>query len=61
MALILGIQELLWFPLKSAIFPEIYKIYDRKGKYFKSFLWIHNLAVINNVTVDGGIVIGKDY
>ena len=57
----LSVRELLWFPLKSAIFLEIYNTYYWKGKYFKFFLWIRNSAVINNVIVNGGIAIGKDY
>ena len=57
----LGIRELLWFPPKSANFPKIYDIHYWKGKYFKSFPWIRNLMAVDDVTVDGGIVTGRNY
>ena len=37
LALIYGVQELLWFPPELANFLKIYDIRYRKGKYFKSF------------------------
>ena len=61
MVLILGVRELLWFPPKSANFSKIYDIYYLKGKYSKFFPWICNLVAVDNVTVNGGIVIGKNY
>ena len=59
--LIYGIRELLWFPFKSANFPKIYNTRYGKGKYSKSFLWIYNLATVNNITADKGIITGKNY
>ena len=61
MVAILGVRELLWFPFKSAYFPKICDTRCRKGKYFKSSLCICNLAAIDNITVDGGIVTGRNY
>ena len=61
MAPTLGVRELLWFLLKSANFPKICKIHYRKGKHFKSFLWICDSAVVNNITANGGIVTGRNY
>ena len=61
MALICGVRELLYFLLKSANFSKIYDTHYWGGKYFKSFLWIYNSAVVNNVMVNGGIITGKDY
>ena len=61
MVSILGVRELLWFPFKSANFPKICDIRYWKGKHFKSFLWICDLAAVDNVTVDGGILIGRNY
>ena len=60
MAPILGIRELLWFPPKSANFLKIYDTRYWKGKYSKSFLWICDLAAVNDITVDGGIVTGRN-
>ena len=57
----LGIRELLWFPPKSANFPKICDIHYRKGKYSKSFPRIYNSAAIDNVIVDRGIIMGKNY
>ena len=59
--LIYSVRELLWFLLKSANFLKICNIYYRRGKYFKSFPWICDLAAVDNVTVDGCIVIGRNY
>ena len=61
MAPILGIQELLWFPPKSTNFPKICDTRCRKSKYSKSFLWICDLAAVNDVMADGGIIIGRNY
>ena len=61
MAPILGIRELLWFPLKLANFLKICDLYYRISKYSKSFPWICNSAVVNNITVNGGIIMGKNY
>ena len=61
MALILGVRELLWFPFKSVNFPKIYDIYYWKSKHFKSFPWIYNSAAVNNITVNRGIVMGRNY
>ena len=61
MALILGVRELLWFPPKSANFPKICDTRCRIGKHFKSFLWICDLAAVDDVTVNGGIVMGRNY
>ena len=60
-AAIYGVRELLWFLLKSANFPKICDTRCRKGKYFKSFPWICNLAAVDDITVNGGIVVGKNY
>ena len=59
-AAIYGIRELLWFPFKLANFPKFCDIYCWKGKYFKSFPWICDLAAVDNVTVDGRIVTGRN-
>ena len=59
--LIYSIRELPWFLFKSANFSKICDTRYWRGKYFKFFLWICNLVAINNITVDGGIVMGKDY
>ena len=56
----LGIRELLWFPPKLANFPKICDTRYRKGKHSKSFPWICNLAAINNVIVNGGILTGRN-
>ena len=61
MALTYDVRELLWFPPKLVSFPKIYDTYYRKGKYFKSFPWICDLAAVDNITVDGGIVMGRNY
>ena len=61
MALILGVRELLWFPFKSANFPKICDTRYRTGKYFKSFPWICNSAAINDVMVNKGIIMGRNY
>ena len=58
---ILSVRELVWFPPKSANFPKIYDIHYWKGKYSKSFPWIYNSAAVDNVTVNGGIVTGRNY
>ena len=57
----LGVQELLWFQPKSANSPKICDARCRKGKYFKFFLWICDSAAVDNVMVDGGIVMGGNY
>ena len=61
MAPTLGVRELLWFPLKSANFPKICDTYCQISKHFKSFPWIYNSAAVDNVTVNGGIITGKNY
>ena len=61
MAPILSVRELLWFPLKLANFLKICDTGDRKVKHFKSFPWIYDLVVINNVMADGGIMVCKNY
>ena len=61
MALILGVRELLWFPLKSANFPKICDTCYRISKHFKSFPWICDLAAIDNIMVNGGIATGRNY
>ena len=58
---ILDIRELLWFPLKSADFPKIYDTRYWTGKHSKSFPWICNSAAVNNITVSGGIITGRNY
>ena len=60
MVSILGVRELLWFPFKLANFPKIYNIYCRIGKYSKFFLWIYDSAVVDNVTVNRGIIMGRN-
>ena len=60
-AAIYGVRELLWFPLKSANFPKFCNTYYQKSKHSKSFLWTCDSAVINNVTVDRCIIMGKNY
>ena len=60
MAPILDVWELLWFPFKLANFPKICDIRCRIGKYFKSFLWIYDLAAVDGVMVDGGIAMGRN-
>ena len=57
----LDIRELLRFPPKSANFPKIYNTHYRIGKHSKSFPWICDSAAVNNVTVNGGIAMGKNY
>ena len=61
MAPILDIRELSWFPPKSANFPKICDTRCRIGKYSKSFLWTYDLAAVNNVMVNGGIITGRNY
>ena len=61
MALILSVRELLWFPLKLANFLKICDICYWIGKYFKSFLWICDLVAVDDVMVNGGIVMGRNY
>ena len=61
MVLIYSIRELLWFLSKSANFPKICDIRCRKGKHSKSFLWIYDLAAVDNITVNGGIMTGRNY
>ena len=56
-----GIRELLWFPPKSANFPKICDTRCWKGKHCKSFSWTCDSAAVDNVTVDGGIVTGRNY
>ena len=58
--LILGVRELLWFPPKLVNFPKICNICCRIGKYFKSFLWICDSAAVDNVMVNGGIIMGRN-
>ena len=61
MVSILGVRELLWFPLKSANFLKICDTHYWKGKYFKSSPWTHDSTAVDDVTVDGGIVTGRNY
>ena len=61
MTSILDIRELLWFPLKLANFPKICDTHYRIGKHFKSFLWTCDLAAVDNVIINGGIITGKNY
>ena len=56
-----GVRELLWFPPKLANFLKICDTRYWKGKHFKSFPWIRNLAAVDDITVDRGITMGKDY
>ena len=60
MASILGVRELLWFPPKLANFSKVCDIYCWIGKYFKSFPWICDSAAVDDVTVNGGIVMGRN-
>ena len=57
---ILDIRELLWFPPKLANFPKIYDTYCQIGKHFKFFPWICDLAAVDDITVNGGIVMGRN-
>ena len=57
----LSVRELLWFSLKSANFSKICDTRYRKGKHSKSFPWIYDLAAVDNITVNGGIVTGRNY
>ena len=59
--LICGVRELLYFSPKLANFSKICDTYCRGGKYSKSFLWICDSAAVDNITVNRGIVTGKDY
>ena len=61
MVLICSVRELPRFLFKSANFSKIYDICYWRGKHFKFFPWICDLAAVDNVTVNGGIVMGKDY
>ena len=61
MAPILGVRELLWFPPKSANFSKICDTRCWKGKHSKSFLWIYNLAAVDDIMVNRGIVTGRNY
>ena len=61
MVLICGVRELLYFSPKSANFLKICNTHYQGGKYFKFFPWICNLAAVDNITVDGGIMMGRDY
>ena len=56
----LNIRELLWFPPKSANFLKICDTRCRTGKHSKSFPWICDSAAVDNVTVNGGIVTGRN-
>ena len=58
---ILDIRELLWFLPKSINFLKIYDTRCLISKYFKSFLWICDLAAVDNVMVDKGIAAGRNY
>ena len=55
-----NVRELPRFSPKSANFSKIYDTRCRGGKHSKSFPWTCDSAAVNNVTVNGGIVIGKD-
>ena len=61
MVLIYSVRELPRFSPKSANFSKIYNTYYRRGKYSKSFPRIYNLAAVDNITVNGSIIMGKDY
>ena len=61
MASIYSVRELLCFSPKLANFSKICDIYYRRGKYFKSFPWSYDSAAVNNIAVNGGIIMGKDY
>ena len=61
MVSIYSVRELLYFSPKSANFLKIYNTRYWEGKYSKSFPWIYNLAAVNNIMVNGGIITGKDY
>ena len=59
-ASICGVRELLYFSPKLANFSKICDTHYRGGKYSKSFPWICDLAAVDNITADGGIMTGKD-
>ena len=61
MVSIYSVQELLWFLPKSANFSKIYNTRYWKGKHSKFFPWIYDSAAVDNITVNKGIVTGKDY
>ena len=61
MVLICGVRELLWFSPKSANFSKICDTHCRRGKYSESFPWTYDSAAVNNVTVDGCIITGRNY
>ena len=58
--LIYSVRELPRFLPKLANFSKICDIRYQGGKYLKSFPWIYDLAAVNGVTVDRGIVMGRD-
>ena len=60
MVLIYSVRELPRFLPKSANFSKICDTRYWKGKYSKSFPWIYDLAAVDNITVNGGIMMGKD-
>ena len=57
---IYSVRELPWFLLKLANFSKICDTRCRRGKYFKSFPWTCDLAAVDDITADGGIVTGRD-
>ena len=58
---ICNVRELPRFLPKSANFLKICNTRYRGGKHPKSFLWICDSAAIDGITVNGGIITGKDY
>ena len=59
--LIYSVRELPWFLPKLANFSKICNTLYRRGKYFKFFLWVCDSAAVDNITVIGGIITGKNY
>ena len=55
------VQELPRFSPKSANFLKIYDTHYWRDKYSKSFPWICDSAAVDNITVNRGIMTGKDY
>ena len=58
---IYSVRELPWFLPKLANFSKICNTHYRRGKYSKSFPWICDLAAVDDVIADGGIMTGRDY
>ena len=56
-----SVRELPRFSPKSANFSKICNTHYRRGKHSKSFPWICDSAAVDNVTVNGGIITGRDY